>query len=242
MDVLQNLVEYYDELYPVTPAQQTFYDELIQEYAKPAHFLNVSCGTGVLEHRLAKDGADVTGLETNKELMESANRKHRNQLMSVRYFMMSTIEMSRFLGKGFYNVISCLNDRIIFIHDHVLLQKFFYDCKQLLAPQGKLIISLCNYSKYKTDSEIEMPSIESMRVSLHSKLYSDGEASCLSQTIETGSGKKLPVMTKESVYPLTTSQIRALAEEAGFSKVELYSGFDKTPFTPESDRVLIVIS
>ena len=101
MESIQNLVEYYDELYPVTPETFSFYDSLIEDYPKPVKFLNVGCGTGVLEYRLSKSTTDVTGLETIKELLESASRKHRNQLMALRFFKMSTIEMVRFLGKGF---------------------------------------------------------------------------------------------------------------------------------------------
>jgi len=99
MESIKNLVEYYDELYPVTLAQQTFYETLIQKYPHPAKLLSIGCGTGVLCHRLARNSVDVTGLETLRELLESANLKYRNQLMSVRYFQMSTLEMTHFLGK-----------------------------------------------------------------------------------------------------------------------------------------------
>ena len=105
MEAIQNLVEYYDELYPVSAEQFDFYKSLLQEYSKPVKFLGIGCGTGVLESRLAKEITDVTGLETIKELLDSATRKHRTQLMSIRFFKMSTIEMARFLGKKFYNVI-----------------------------------------------------------------------------------------------------------------------------------------
>ena len=170
MEAIQNLVEYYDELFPVTQAQYDFYTGLMEEFQKPVKFLTIGCGTGVMENYLAKQMTDVTGLETIKDLLESATRKHRTQLMSLRFFKMSTIEMVRFLGKNFYNVISCLNDRIIFIHDKILLRKFFFDCKQLLAKDGKIILQLSNYNLYKNKSSSVMPEISSVRVSLSSKL------------------------------------------------------------------------
>ena len=139
MNAVQNVIEYYDELYPVTEIQKKFYSSQIDSYTKPVKLLRVGCGTGYLEHLLAREGHDVTGLETSKEMLESANLKRRNQLMSIRFFQMTTLEMTRFLGKGFYNIISCLNDRIIYIHDATLIRKFFFDCKQLLKEDGKLV-------------------------------------------------------------------------------------------------------
>ena len=242
MEAIQNLVEYYDELFPVTQAQYDFYTGLMEEFQKPVKFLTIGCGTGVMENYLAKQMTDVTGLETIKDLLESATRKHRTQLMSLRFFKMSTIEMVRFLGKNFYNVISCLNDRIIFIHDKILLRKFFFDCKQLLAKDGKIILQLSNYNLYKNKSSSVMPEISSVRVSLSSKLeYVNDEEYALSRNIKTGSGKILPVYQKASVYPIVPSEIEDFAKEAGFTSVEYFADFEKNPFTPQSPSMVVVI-
>lgn len=242
MEAIQNLVEYYDELFPVTQAQYDFYTGLMEEFQKPVKFLTIGCGTGVMENYLAKQMTDVTGLETIKDLLESATRKHRTQLMSLRFFKMSTIEMVRFLGKNFYNVISCLNDRIIFIHDKILLRKFFFDCKQLLAKDGKIILQLSNYNLYKNKSSSVMPEISSVRVSLSSKLeYVNDEEYTFSRNIKTGSGKILPVYQKASVYPIVPWEIEDFAKEAGFTSIEYFADFEKNPFTPQSPSMVVVI-
>ena len=159
MESIKNLVEYYDELHPVTLAQQTFYETLMQKYPRPAKFLGIGCGTGILCHRLAKDNVDVTGIETQRELLDSASLKYRNQLMSLRWFQMSTLEMTRFLGKKFYNIISCLNNRVLFIHDKTLMRKFFFDCKTLLSEGGIVVLQLFNFEKRKGQSEFSLPEL-----------------------------------------------------------------------------------
>lgn len=242
METIQNLVEYYDELYPVTKDQYDFYAYLMEQYAKPVKFLNIGCGTGVMENYLAKQMTDVTGLETIKELLESATRKHRNQLMALRFFKMSTIEMVRFLGKNFYNVISCLNDRIIFIHDRTLLRKFFFDCKQLLADDGLIVLQLANYNLYKSKTVSVLPEIKTTRVTLTSKLeYVSEEESLLSRNIKTGSGKVLPVYQKTSVYPITPSEIEEYAKESGFTSIEYFADFKRNPFTEKSPSMVVII-
>lgn len=242
MDSIKNIVEYYDELYPVTQEQYEFYDSLLSVFPKPVKFLNIGCGTGILENRLAKDITDVTGLETIKELLESAARKHRNQLMAVRFFQMSTIEMVRFLGKGFYNVISCLNNRIIFIHDKVLLRKFFFDCKQLLKPDGMVILQLYNYDLYIQKSTSILPELSSIRVTLKSKLECVNEEEYyLTQNVETGNGRIYPVCTKASVYPILRDEIESFAREAGFTSIEYYSDYKKTPANDQSPNLVVIV-
>lgn len=242
MNAVQNVIEYYDELYPVKESQKKFYSTLIENYPKPVKFLRVGCGTGYFEHLLARDGHDVTGIEFCKELLESANLKRRNQLMSIRFFQMTTLEMTRFLGKGFYNVISCLHDRIIFIHDKTLLRKFFFDCKQLLKEDGKLVIQVNNYGMYDRSLLIKLPEKESIRTKLYTEIIprENGEQ-YLSQELETGNGKILPVVEEEPVYTIDPEEIRRDAEEAGFTKCEFYADFEKNPFVPDESRELIAV-
>ncbi len=244
MESVKNLVEYYDELYPVTDAQKKFYDSFLEIYPHPAHFLSIGCGTGMLEYRLAKDKyADVTGLETFKELLDSATRKQRTQLMSLRFFQMSTIEMSRFLGKGFYNVISCLNDRIVFIHDHTLMRKFFADCHQLLTDDGALVLSLTNYDIYNPELKAALPVSNTLRVKYTGKLHAGEEKNIayLSRTVETGSGKKLPVFDNTEIYLLRPEEITGFAKEAGFKNVQLFDGFSDKEADENSDEIVALI-
>ena len=241
MESIKNLVEYYDELYPVTLAQQTFYETLMQTFSPPAKFLNIGCGTGVLCHRLSKDAVDATGLETQRELLDSANLKYRSQLMSLRFFQMSTLEMTRFLGKKFYNVISCINSRITFIPDKTLIRKFFFDSKELLADGGKLVLQLLNFEKRKPDTKLELPELNSARVRYKSSISRLSDGAFRLESFLEKNGKTLPVYEQARVYPLTKTEIQDFSKEAGFKSAQFFSGFDGLPYSPDSDYLLAVI-
>lgn len=241
MDLFQNVAEYYDELFPVSENQKKFYENESKNFKPPVKYLNVGCGTGSFEIYLSKFEADVTGLETCPEFIESANRKRRTMLMSVRFFQMSYLEMVRYLGKGFYDVISILDGRLIFIHDKTLLAKFFYDCRQLLSENGKIIIALPNFDKFKGD-KIELPLRESIRVQLFSKITEKPDRNFeLSQKIKTGNGKILPVTENALVQKITKEQIQELAQKSGFTKFDFYAGFDYKPFSEDSDYLVAVL-
>lgn len=241
MELFQNVAEYYEELYPISESQKKFYENLSRSFKNPVKYLDVGCGTGSFEIYLSKLGADVTGLETCQEFLDSANRKRRTMLMSVRFFQMSYLEMARYLGKGFYDVISVLDDRLIFIHDKTLLAKFFYDCRQLLSENGKIIIALPNFDKFKGD-KIELPLRESIRVQLFSKIIGrpDGKTEMF-QKLKNGNDKILPVTENALVQKITKEQIQDLAQKSGFTKFDFYSGFDYKPFSEDSDYLVAVL-
>ena len=242
MEFIQNVVEYYDELYPVTEAKKKFYNSVKKAYMPPVKFLQIGCGTGALEHELAQDGSDVTGLEVSRELIAAANLRRRTQLTAVRFFQLSTLDMTRFLGKGFYNVISCLNNRIAFIHDKTLLRKFFFDSKVLLADNGTLILELFNFHLTEQTPVTPLPERSSIRVRMMSSLKQGGsKLMYLNENIETGNGRILKVMENEEVYPLTKEEIISFGKEAGYKEFKFYSSFDMDEFDQTSRDLICVI-
>lgn len=241
MEYFSNLIEYYDELYSVTGEQKKFYEELQKDFIVPTTFLRIGCGTGAFEHYLSKNGHDVTGIETVKEMIEVATRRRRFPHMAIRFFQMSTIEMTKFLGKKFYNIISCLDDRILFLKDKDMQRKFFQDCKMLLSEKGCLVLGLSNYNLLSTQDSITLPTKESIRSKLFTRVLTRDKDAFLFQDVEISSGKVLPVIKSAKVCPITSKEIENFAYEAGFASVEFYEDFSKKDFTQESKTLLCVI-
>ncbi|MCR5622068.1 MAG: class I SAM-dependent methyltransferase [Treponema sp.] len=240
---IQNIVEYYDELFPVTTAQKKFYDELVKNYADPVKILCIQCGTGVFESILAREGFDVTGIEFHADLLHAASMRKRSQLMSIRFFQMGYQDIARFLGKSFYNIISILDDQIMLIPDEELMLQFFRDVRGLLTEGGSFIISMPNFEIMKQGIPMQqLPTRASMRASLFTELWkNDNGHFYIKQNLETGNGSLLPILEDERSYPLTSSQLKEFAETAGFKNVDLFAGFDKTPFTGQEDGLIALL-
>ncbi len=241
MDYLNNIIEYYDELYPITESQKKLFADLIQD-KMPAHILRIGCGSGLFEHYLARLGHDVTGIDTSKEMLESANRRRRMPNTAIRFFQMSTVEMPRFLGKGFYNIISCLNDKLLFIRDRTLMRKFFYDCKLLLAPGGTVIVQLPHFETLPEDEKVSLPVRESIRVKLFSQMTQKDGIWYMQQGLSRSEDRLTPVLRDAEILPVTVTDLKAFAKEAGFENVELYADFDRTPLTEDSPSVILMLS
>ncbi len=163
--------------------------------------------------------------------------------MSMRFFNMSTLEMARFLGKKFYNLISVRDSRVVFTHDKTLMNKFFYDCHELLSDGGSLIIVLPNFEKFVPAQEpVELPARESIRVSLFTRIVTDPDGQVYEeQVLESGNGKMQTVTSHAPIFPLTKTDISELAKKSGFSKIDFYGDFSKSEFTKDCDELIAVI-
>lgn len=241
MNSIQNILEYYDELFPVSTEQKYFYEQLLEGFSIEPKLLSINCGTGILEHYLARHNCNVTGIDYIPGLLESATRRHRQPCSSIRFFQMSITEMATYLGKNFYNVISCINNRLHRIPNAIRMEAFFRDCKSLLTPQGRLVLQIPNYPYFTCQHESSLPVSESIRSKLYTKLITDDYGTRMTKQVETSSGKLVTVVKNEPVYPMAIQDIEELAEATGFQQATFYSNFNKESFIPESSPNLICV-
>lgn len=244
MKNFEEIIEYFDELFSENPGQRDFFFKMIEESSVPPKLLSIGCGSGTFEHIVSRKGCDVTGIDFIPELLESASLRRRIPGVSIRFFYMATVEMRRFLKSGFYTIISCLNNRISSINDEILMKKFFFDCKCLLAENGSLILHLPNYLHFNREPVAYLPVAESIRAKMLSKIVTSntGEKK-LFQFVEAGNGRKINVVADEPVLPITMHDIKDLATEAGFTKMSFYSDFSGSEFVPEkSDWIVCCLS
>lgn len=241
MNFMQNILEYYDELFPVSPEQKVFYEEMLRPFPVEPKLLSINCGTGVLEHHLARLNCNVTGIDYIPGLLESAARRHRQPCTSIRFFHMYISEMVDYLGKGFYNVISCINNRLHPIPNAEKMEIFFRDCSSLLTSDGYLLLQIPNYPYFTCQPESDLPISESIRSKLYTRFITDDYGTRMTKQVETSNGKLVTVINNEQVYPVATQDIEELADITGFHDVTFYSNFKKEEFIPQSSPNVVCV-
>ncbi len=237
---MQNILEYYDELYPVTSEQKMFYEEMLQAFPVEPKVLSIGCGTGTLELYLSRRNCNVTGIEHIPGLLESATRR-RHPGCSINFFYMTILEMANYLANGFYHLVSCINNRLPPIPNSVRMEQFFQDCRSLLAPNGFFVIQIPNYPYYTCQRVATLPVSQSIRSKLHTKFITDERGTRMLRQVETSNGRLMTVINNEQIYPMASQDIEELAHDTGFRHVQFYSSFKKEPFVPESSPNIICV-
>ena len=244
MIYIKRWIEYYEELFTVEQNQFEFFDELTGAFPTPGKFLSVECGPALLSQMLAQK-YDITVTDSNSEFINVVNNR-KSSLGAAKFnaFNLNPADIARYLGKNFFNVICCLNYRLIFMKDRALVQKFIFDSKMLLSEGGFLVLDLINFAKYDfSETKIDLPVKKCERASLYSSLVknSDKTSYQLFQHVVTSSGKVIDEVKDETVCPVTIDTIKAWAAELRYSSVEFYSDYFKKPFTPDSDKIICVL-
>ena len=245
------IIEYYDELFPLEEKTIQFLSDIWEEqknsmeidFAPMCRYLGIGCATGNLENRLVSEGWDVTGIDKNKTMIDTAKRRMKRGFSCIRFYEMSTIDMRHFLKKESFNIISCVDDMLPYIADEILLRKFFHDTYELLTQNGKLVIQCLNTEQYEPGKPIVQPERSSVRVTLSRTWISAEEGRyVLDATLEHGNGKRFVLRKNTYLLPATPSRIKVMAQEAGFTGFETYADYDKADFTGESENFVMVIT
>jgi SAM-dependent methyltransferase len=248
-DYYTAIIEYYDELFPTDSAARQFLLDVIESRkestgGKPApmsRYLGIGCATGNLENALAQAGIDVTGIDRNPEMIETAKRRMKRSVSTNRFFEMSTLDMPRYLKDGSFNLIGCLDNLLPSIGDETLLRKFFHDARKLLAKNGAFVIEVLNLDKYESNKAVLLPPRGSVRVRLNeSWLPLGGGKFELGLALELGSGKAIRLKKGLEYFAVGSEKLEAYAREAGFTECARYADFSKAAWTTESPRTIIV--
>ncbi len=248
-DYFTALLEYYDELFPLSEEAVNLILALGAEYragfptedSPLCRYLGIGSATGALENRIAGNGFDITGIDANADMVATAQRRLRRGLSTTRFFELSILEMGRFLKAASFNVIACIENTLPFLGDEILVRKFFHDARSLLAPEGVLVVQTLNFDGLPETKPVRLPERSSIRVKLETgyRPNPDGKTAYDAE-LELGNGKRIILQTGGFIVPTPTALLEGWAKDAGFTRVEKYGSYDKSPFSPESENAIML--
>lgn len=246
MIYIKEWLKYFDKIFKVEENQINFLSDLSKDVAAPAKYLDVESGSALISRQLADKGFDVTVTDSYNEFISSLNnlRSGDNSTSSLHTFNIHSTDIIRYLGKNYFNVITCFNYRLIFIKDKIQIKKLVFDAGMLLKEGGYLVLDLINFSKFDFSAEtIELPVKTGDGVKLYSSIRMDKENAkyLLTQKIVTDSGEEIIEVQDEEVTPISKETFQAIAKDTNFKSIEFYSDYNGTPLKPESDKIICVL-
>ncbi len=124
-------------LHDLNPCRGTFISERVK--LDGARVLDVGCGGGILTEYLAAAGAEVTGIDANRDLVEVARLHAKNANLDIRYECVSIEELVTGSNDG-YDVITCME-----LLEHVPdPQRMVDECARRLSRDGDIFFSTIN--------------------------------------------------------------------------------------------------
>lgn len=245
MIYIKRWTDYYEDLFTVEPHQIDFFQKLASDFSDPVKLLSVECGPGELSGNLAaNNNYEITATDTYQEFVNICSLRSRNLDKPFPVFTLNPADLGRYLGKNFFNVMYCLNYRIIFLKDRAMIKKFMLDAKLLLKDGGYLVLDLFNFSKYDfSETKIDLPERKGERSTLYTSIVKNSESMNyqLYQHVVTNSGKVIDEVKEEQVCPISFETLKTFASELGFSSINFYADYSGKELTKDSDKIICVL-
>ena len=241
-------LKYYKNVFLLSDNQPEFFIEQFKNYEQPA-FFDVECGPGLLVTSILNSNfpVDITVSDSIDGFITQMSERTAESEKKVQAIPTSPADIAKRIPKHSFNVISCLNYRLIFLKDKAQVLKFMFDAKTLLQYGGILILDLINFAKFDfSDDIIRLPEKKHGDFTLTSTITKHPETFSyqLNQKLTIGNGllkKSFDVVKDEVVSPVSIETFTLFAKETKFSSIQFFSDYKGNAFTPDSDRIICVL-
>lgn len=233
------LLEYYDEIFPLESERIAFVEALGGNGPEgggksPRILLDVGCATGVFGIAMARRGFDVTGIDVDSAMIQSACRRNGEPRSNARFFCMDMRSVAKNFPAGRFDIVTCFGNTLAHLEDGAAIGDFIGQIETLACPTGVFAFQLVNYDSVRERDLNALPTIETPRATFRREYrpMTDGRIS-FETTLISSSGQ---VVMKDSVplYPVGQEELRSLLSAAGFSAVEFFASFDGSPLAGDS--------
>lgn len=240
-DLYNSLLEYYDELFPVDTVRLDFLQEHIQSVAdlhtlEPGapKILDIGCATGTGSIALMRRGFDVSGIDINTDMIQSACRRNPEPKTNARFFAMDMMEISNNFAAASFDAVLCLGNTIAHLKDLNQIKMFLTQVQELLKPGALFIFQLVNYEKVLNEKLDRLPEIRSSRARFVRKYTHCDDGYIRFETELYSSSEQVVYSDAVTLYPLTLRELKELLSGQKFGNTEIYADFEEHPCDTDS--------
>ncbi|MFW5773667.1 MAG: class I SAM-dependent methyltransferase [Tangfeifania sp.] len=221
----------YSQIFPYKPAHLQFVKSQL-ETIRPKKILDIGCATGELSYQLAKEGAEVTGIDLNPELIAQAKR---SQMHSGLHFQVGNmLELANDFQPETFDAALCFGNTLVHLLSADRIGKMLQGVRQVLKPHGKFLLQILNYDYILDEKVVELPLIETESIRfIRNYIFEENNPVVKFQTQLELKKEEKTVSNETLLLALRSGELKEFLDKTGFKNVELFSNFKEEPFGGE---------
>ena len=225
-----SISKYYAEIFPYQPVQLQFVKNRAGELIGK-HVLDIGCATGELVIQLAKNGAIVTGIDLNEDLLEQAKTKIGLESSNSKFRKGNMLELKAGFQSGQFDAVLCFGNTLVHLQSPALVQQMLDGVFAVLKPGGHFLLQILDYDFILSEPVTELPVIDTENIRFTRKYRFPESGSLISfQTELLIKSENKNIHNETPLLAIRSRQLTELLQNAGFSEIELFSNFKLEPF------------
>ncbi len=237
-----SISEYYSEIFPYNPMQLQFVKNCIGKLNEK-QILDIGCATGELAFNLANEGAIVTGIDLNSDLLkqatgwsgfQTADLNREMEFATPKFQKGNMLELENDFKTGQFDAVLCFGNTLVHLQTTRLIQQMLEGVKKVLKPSGQFLIQILNYDYILGEQISELPLIETENIKFvrNYKFKKDSHLIQFQTNLYLKKSGQI-VSNETSLFAIRSKELTDLLRNADFKNIELFSNFKKEKFGGE---------
>ncbi|HOM24469.1 MAG TPA: class I SAM-dependent methyltransferase [Termitinemataceae bacterium] len=236
----ENLLEYYDEIFPVTQERIDFIVSHLPDRPYPQRILDVGCATGGTAIALARRGLEVTGIDNEWTMIQSANRKNPEPKSNARFLCMDMREVDSWFPPRSFDTLLCLGNTLVHLDSLGTIETFLGSMGRLCQPPATVILQFVNYKEILKSQNPHLPPIKTSRCRFERQYQRLPNGKLLFEGRLYSSTEEMVFEGTNELYPLLLDDCITLLEKHSFTNIKVYEDFTGAPYRDDGLGVLVV--
>jgi len=237
-----SISEYYSEIFPFNPLQLQFVKSCIGNL-KEKEILDIGCATGELAFNLASEGAKVTGIDLNVDLLNQANgnnrlqsddyKKNKTEFASPnpKFQVGNMLELKSDFTKNQFDTVLCFGNTLVHLTTTHLIKQMLNGVNKVLKPGGQFLLQILNYDYILGEQILELPLIETANIKFVRNYKFEKNSTLINFQTKLHLKKSAHTLSNETfLLALKSKDFIDLLKDAGFKNIKLFSNFKKEKF------------
>jgi len=243
-----SISKYYAEIFPYQPMQLLFVKSRVGDL-QGKQILDIGCATGELSFQLAKEGANVTGIDLNEDLLNQATgrsgfptadfkreppvrtAKPGREFAPPNFQTGNMLELETDFRERQFDTVLCFGNTLVHLQSLELMHKMLKGVKSVLKPGGQFLMQILNYDYILTEQLTELPLIETENIRFIRKYGFQENSPLIRFQTDLEIKKEAQTVSNEtSLFALKSAELISLLKTLGFEEIELFSNFKQEAF------------
>ncbi len=236
MEFYEMIGQYYNDLFPPSPAQIEF---LCQNLAPESQVLDMGCATGGYALALAEKGHKVTAADLDGDMIAQLDKEKNKRHLEIETHTMDLRNIGQL--EDTFDLIYCIGNTIVHLNDLEEVAQFLRDAHDKLKPGGKLIIQSVNYDRVLKNKVQKLPDIIREQPSLtfiRSYRHVEGAIQFIGELTLREANQEKKWQAETRLLPILKEDLIRIFKEIDFSAINCFGDFENSTFTLESPALV----